>query len=114
VKLAQDIEVDIQLSDIDRARPVGKENKQLIVKFTNYSARYRFFSIRRKLKNKVPNVYINEDLTAHRAKLFSRLLDLRKRKIVENAWTMDGRLFLWLWGQKRLILTASDIDNISR
>jgi hypothetical protein len=95
------------------AHPTGKNKRQLIVKFTNYSARSRLYSNRKKLKEKHPKVYVNEDLTVQRFQLFIRLLELRKYKVVDNVWSNDGRLFAWSKGQKHLIISPRDIEKLA-
>jgi hypothetical protein len=103
--------VAMDLHDIDRAHPAGKDNKQLIVKFTNYTARFNHYNSRRKLKE---NIYVNEDLTPRRARLLLDLIDLKKSKEIANAWTNDGRLFVWKNDRKHLIKSELDIDGLRR
>jgi hypothetical protein len=100
VSLAAEIDVNLSLSDIDRAHPTGRGNSQLIVKFTNYAARFNLYTNRRKLKQTRPGVYINEDLTPKRHSLLKKLLVLKKAKAITNAWSNDGRLFAWADGKK--------------
>jgi cell division septum initiation protein DivIVA len=113
VDLARDMAIDVSLSDIDRAHPAGKDRKQLIVRFTNYSARFAMYSNRRKLKDIRRNVYINEDLTAQRYELFRRLLELKKGNKINNCWSLDGRLFAFCNGSKVLVKDAAGIDALS-
>lgn len=99
-------------SEIDRAHPVGKDGHQLIVKFTTYTARAKFFESRRKLKDKRSNVFINEDLTGRRHRMLQRLLASRKDKKIDNTWTKDGRIFALVKGKKLLIRNDAEIDNL--
>lgn len=109
---AEKMQVPLVSSDIDRAHPAGKDKKQLIVRFTNYAAKRRMYSSRKKLKQVARNVYVNEDLTAKRYVMFQQLLKLKVAKVIENAWTNDGRLFVWHNGQKQLIKSESDINSL--
>jgi hypothetical protein len=111
--VAADMECDVTINDIDRAHPVGREGKQLIVKFMSYTARSKFLKNRKKLRDKRKKVYVNEDLTFRRYSMFKRLLDLRKKNVIESTWTRDGRLFVFRNGQKQLIKTDMDIDRLS-
>jgi hypothetical protein len=65
-----------------------------------------------KLKNIRPDVFINEDLTKHRFIMLKKLLELKKEKVISNAWSNDGRLFAWKNGTKILVKNAKDIDNL--
>jgi hypothetical protein len=112
VDLASEVGVVMDLHDIDRAHPAGKDNKQLIVKFTNYTARFNLYNSRRKLKESNRNIYINEDLTPRRSRLLRDLIDLKKSKEIANAWTNDGRLFAWKNDRKHLIKSELDIDRL--
>jgi hypothetical protein len=112
VDLARDIGVVLDLSDIDRAHPAGKDSKQLIIKFTNFTARSNLFSNRRKFKDVNRKIYVNEDLTPYRASLFRSLLELKKSKVIANAWTNDCRLFAWKDQKKILIKTVHDVNSL--
>jgi hypothetical protein len=85
-----------------------------MVKFTNYDARFRVYSNRSKLKALKHKIYINEDLTKRRHNLLKRLLELKKQKVVSNAWSNDGRLFVWKNNAKILIKNSTDIDNLRK
>lgn len=104
----------MSLSDIDRAHPAGKNRKQLIVRFTNYSARFQLYSARKKLKGRRDSVYINEDLTSNRFNLFRKMILLKQHKRISNCWSMDGRLFLTMDGQagKKLITSDNDLSAL--
>ena len=110
--VAEAMACDVDPSEIDRAHPVGKDGQQLIVKFTTYTARAKFFESRRRLKDKRRNVFINEDLTARRHRMLQRLLASRKEKKIDNTWTKDGRIFALVKGKRLLIRNDADIDNL--
>ena len=83
--LAADLNIELNQTEIDRSRRVGKpvpsgpaargpakrRCRDIIVKFVNYIARDRLFKVRRELGGLGGSklVYINEDLTRNRSKL---------------------------------------------
>ena len=75
LEVANKAGVNIQLSDINRSHRVGPirgGKRAILVKFTSYRARQQLFAIRKDLR-KIDHcriVYINEDLTVRRSKLF--------------------------------------------
>ena len=111
--LGNEIKVNLKSSDIDRAHPVGVKKEILIVKFTNYSARSALYEARRKLKDREPAVYINEDLTRTRYGILKSLLKLRARKLVNDVWTKDGRIFTNVNGERLLIRSCDDVEKLS-
>jgi hypothetical protein len=125
VEAANKIDLDVSLSDIDRAHPCGFDKKQLICSFTNYSARYKVYANRKRFRRHkdTRGVFVNENLTPKRLAMFKQLLALKKDKVIENAWTKkdkvienawtnDGRLFVWRNGRKVLVKTQGDIDAL--
>ena len=58
-------------------------------------------------------VYINEDLTRHRADLFRSARQLVKNKSLLSAWSFDGRIFVKLPDNtKRQIHSKEDLGVI--
>ena len=76
--------------------PTPNTPKAIIVKFATYSARNNFYRKRAQLKgNKTfPRVFINEDLTSQRSKIFKAARKLVKDNAISSAWTYDGRVFV--------------------
>jgi hypothetical protein len=109
VKLASEIKVDLKLSDIDRAHPVGGSKNMIIVKFTNYTARSLLYDARCKLKGRMSAVYINEDLTRTRFAIFKSLLHLKK---VYAVWSRDGRIFTSVNNTRMLIKSMADVSKL--
>ena len=68
----------------------------IIVKFATYRARNNFYRKRAGLKGnlKFPHVFINEDLTSKRNKLFKAARKLVKDQLLTSAWTFDGRVYI--------------------
>ena len=110
--LAADMGVVMSPDDIDRSHTTDKDNKQIIVKFTTYKARYRMYSNKKNLKGLNKDVFISEDLTKTRYEMFKQLLELRKQKLIDSAWTNDGRLFVAKNNSKILIRCTDDIDKL--
>lgn len=102
LNLAEEINCNIKLSDIDRSHRIGKmrkdNTKDLIVKFATYRARDRFMRARTNLKNneKFKKTFINEDLTKSRSELLFKARKMQKddRSPVNQVWSWDGRIFV--------------------
>lgn len=123
----QNLGVEVNVADVDRihrlgpARPNGEppENdrrpstsrattkaRNIIVKFSNYGARERIYSARKRLKDSpaIIRVYINENLTKIRSKLLWKI-----RKATKNTehrvWTQDGVIIVNKPGGGRIKVT---------
>ena len=115
--------VDIALSDIDRAHRVGKRStskdrdRQLIVRFTSYRARRSFYKGRLGLKHAPKKdgsdrgIYVNGDLAKYKLSLLKKALKLKREKSI-NCWTIDGKLFVTTakGGEKKPFLVRSEQD----
>ena len=119
--------VDIALSDIDRAHRVGKRStskdrdRQLIVRFTSYRARRSFYKGRLGLKHapkKDRGIYVNADLTKYKLSLLKKPLKLKRETSIINFWTIDGKLFVTTakGGEKKpfLIRSEQDLEQIMK
>ena len=137
---ADNLNANINADDIDRAHRVGSRtgsdgaasgdedeqgeqgigatssrSREIIIKFTNSSARLRLLQGRAKLReNNVKNVYINEDLTPARKELAyecRKLKRMRKSK-VKKTWIYAGYPhILDKSGNKVKITCMSDLDD---
>ena len=99
--LATRMSVSLKAEDIDRAHRVGKprsgpnqRDRELIVKFTNYSARLNFIKGRKQLKESGANIFISEDLTATRKTTFYECRQFLKAKVISKAYSMDGNIYI--------------------
>ena len=103
--LKDDLGTDLDDRDICRFHRIGKpstvesENepsRQIIMKFTSYSARRKVMKARSKLKDsrRPSKVYINEDLTRKRAFLAKLARKAKKDKIINDTWVFDGKIFI--------------------
>ena len=58
------------------------------------------------------NIFINEHLTASRAKLFSRIRQLQKKRYFNKAWTYNGTIRVKdLQGMVKTISNTDDIQT---
>ncbi len=107
----QDVDIKAQLiglvgaqegseSDIATITRMGKpkedKNRDLIVKFVSKESRDKFYSLRKNTPKNRENkkVYINEDLTATRAKLFYDARQLVKRGKLHGTWSQNGNIII--------------------
>ena len=97
MNIASAIETNLVIDEIDRTHRVGKlepsstKPRDIIIKFTSFRARQKM--MRNKAKLKVMNhksVFLNEDLTLIRNKVFYLARILVREKKLEGAWTTDG------------------------
>ncbi|XP_071086617.1 uncharacterized protein [Haliotis cracherodii] len=92
----KDVHPSINVSNIDRCHRVGKKNsgtkRQIIVKFVSYWDRNKVMRNRKLLKHTKQSVYLNEDLSHYRSKLFKKTRDLKRQKKIHATWTYDGRI----------------------
>ena len=144
MKVGDDINANVSRYDIDRAHRVGRKDdsnsmataeildeditdvqantavktpvksRDIIVKFTNSSARLAFLKGRKVLREQKSNVFINEDLTAARMKLAFQCRDLKRnnKSRISKTWVFGGNVFVQdKGGIKHKILTLSDLDS---
>ena len=119
LKMASACDVELSPADIDRSHRVGKtptwpKHRAIIVKFGTYRARSRFFKGRVNLRDTETyrNVYVNEDLTASRIKLFEKARKLVKDNDLKQCWTFDGRIYVKTDADERSVITKpSDLDE---
>jgi hypothetical protein len=80
---------------ISQSHIVGKINEakgtcQIIRKFVRYNTRRLVFQNKSLLKGS--RIYISEDLTPLRYKVYQGLVDFRKRDMIVSVWSSDGRI----------------------
>lgn len=96
---------------IGDAYRIGKKtqgkNRQVIVKFENRIDRFKFLASRKELKQSdFKDVYVSEDLTPLRFKLFQMV---RKHEGVKNAHTRDGKIHCFMKnGGARVVIESPD------
>ena len=134
IDFASNLQIDIAADDIDRAHRVGRpmnttdsnnhdqatnatsnQSREIIVKFTNSSARLRFLHGRTKLREKkIKNVYINEDLTPGRKELAYECRKLKRtsKSNIQKTWIYAGYPhILDNLGKKVKITCMADLDS---
>lgn len=104
--IANNINVDLSDTDIDIVHRFGRFRsgvpKPVIVRFSNYKAKQHLFQAKKRLKDSDlstifgfnPKIYINENLTARRRKLFGEARALQKANRWNRVWTNDGKIFI--------------------
>ena len=115
VKLTNEMGCDIHQSDISichrNGRDGGSGNKprQVLVKFVSREKKIDVMKKKKNLKDKThrKGVYINEDLTAPRAKLFKAI---REKKVAHSVYTQEGRIFVRMKANERAAIVESPDD----
>ena len=93
VKLLQDTGTKVTEHDIAACHYTGgarNGSRPVIVRFVSRRTRTLIMKSKKNIKEKNPRVFINDDLTSLRSKLFSYVKHL---DIVDNAWTIEGRIY---------------------
>lgn len=118
---------DIEGNDIDIVHrlPSKLYPRPIIVKFKIYNDKKHFYAARWKLRNYqkdfdgeklngAKKVYINENLTSQRRKLFAEVRKRAKQYNWHSAWTLDGKVFLRKekGGKVHKILQEADLEKV--
>ena len=95
----------------------AREPRSIIVRFISKEERNRVISNRKELKKhnqeNDARIYINEDLTAFRSKLFSMVRRLQKRQYFSQCWTYNGKIKVKdTHGHVRSISCYEDIKSL--
>ena len=96
------LELNIKKEDIDRSHRVGPRKKNgsprpIIVKFVSHHTKSQVYKCRGKLRlggEPTKGIYVNEDLTKKRLKMFKAALSLKKDNSIQDCWTTDGKIFV--------------------
>ncbi len=96
---------DLSKDDIEEVTRLGKERedkpRDVLITFRNKQIRNKFYQQRRNLydastKRSSTGVYINEDLTPYRQRLYFDARNLRKRAAIHSVWTSEGTIMVKL------------------
>ena len=124
--IASAIDVDIDIRDIDRSHRLGRTSTQdrprdkprdIIVKFSTYRARSRFYKARTLTKSRgYMGVFVNEDLTKSRSKLLYEARRRVKSNQLKSAWSTDGTILIKSTNVNgddvvRRVITISDLPE---
>ncbi len=93
---------DFKQSDIETAFRLGKPSltnqpRKILLKFRSQKKRDEFYKRRKKTpisEDVSKNIYINDDLTLHRSKLFHDARKLVKQRKLHSAWTQHGNVMV--------------------
>ena len=97
---AMKLERSIAITDLDRAHRVGsgeKKNRAVLVKFSSYQSKMLLMRNRKQLREDsfpVKDIYINEDLTKSRAALLYQARLMKKKAIISDCWSYDGKILI--------------------
>ena len=112
--LARALKVDMCKTDIDSCYRVRKpkpgRERKIVVEFASMSARHDLFMKRRRLRNKKMwnGIYINENLTPYREKLFYHARRFARAKLIKSADTQDGNVYVIDNSGKKHMIIASE------
>ena len=93
----------LETVDIERSHRLGKKrddrDRPIIVRFGSDRLRDQVIRSRSKLKTSADRrdakpIYVNEDLTAYRAKLAFDARQLKKKGRVADTWTFNGKIVI--------------------
>ena len=107
--------IELTKSDIDRTHRLGPmDNKHLtprpiVIKFSNYTSRSLVYGERRKLMGS--GLFMNDHLTATRSRWLYIARQYKKKKLITNAWSAEGRILVRDKDDKKtyVILNLSDL-----
>ncbi len=93
---ATDIQPESIISATRMGRIRGGRPRDLVVKFSTKTARDKFYALRKKTPKDEENnkVFINEDLTEARAKLFYDARRMVKRSKLFGTWSQNGNIMV--------------------
>ncbi|XP_026289139.2 protein unc-13 homolog C-like [Frankliniella occidentalis] len=111
VKVAKKINVDIDVSQIDRSHRIGKPGsnpRPIIVKFIGYGPRQAMFRAKKALKGS--GITIREDLTKQRLDLLKGAAEVYFEK---NVWSHDGVIMVKIGDHRPFRLKrSSELDSL--
>ena len=130
IKLGEQLQVPISPEDIEISHKLysGKNNpKNIIVKFISHKELYKKRTDLRKIKlvdmfpgssmaatAKSRGLFINENLTSYRKHIMKKANNLKKDNLLQNVWTLDGKIFVKTSpeGSPIRIYCEDDLDNL--
>ncbi len=82
------------ITDIGRMGKKRDKVRDILVKFRCSTIRDKIYNKRKLLRQEDNPIYVNEDLTPHRSKLFFEARKLRKREKIFGTWTHAGNIMV--------------------
>ena len=97
--------IDLNDNDIIKCFRLGRRSNRsskprpILVSFASTSTKTEVLLARRRIRNFVSEgfprpVFINEDLTLRRQTLFTRCRKLKKEKLINDCWSLNGKIFI--------------------
>jgi len=123
-ELGKAVEVEIEYSDIDHRLPSKLKPRLIIVKFKSYNDKSNLYQARWKLRSYVEDpdanlngaqkIYINENLTSTRKRLFAEVRKRAKQYHWHTASTKDGNIFVRKekGGKAQKITRQADLEEL--
>ncbi len=116
---------NITSNDIDEVVRLGQKNsnkpRDVLLKFKCREIRNKFYQSRKKvydadMKRSSTGIYINEDLTQYRQRLYFDSRNLRKKAAIFAVWTSNGTIMVKLEEHSipKPIQTHRDLANLLR
>lgn len=122
--MVKNLNIDLKDSDIStthRLKAVGNKTPGIIVRFTNRDIRNQIFHKKRNLVgvrnfgiDGMTNLFINENLTPRKRKLFSMGYKKKSSLKYQFIWTKNGNIFVRknISSESIKISSEADIDNL--
>ena len=110
----------LSMANVNRAHRIGQSQRnlsqhgkprarQIIVQFKDYDSKVEVMRSRKMLRNAMPNVYVNEDLTQVRSALLFKARALKREKRLTDCWSYDGRIVV-KDNDSRITTVTSEVD----
>lgn len=94
--IKEKLNVNLTRDDINTCYRVGKKEasktRPIMLSFAQEKKKAEVYRQRIQLKTQRPLVFLNEDLTPQRAKLYADTRKLVKEHKLHSSWTMDGKI----------------------
>lgn len=129
LKLAEALEVSITPQDVEISHKLKhKGNKTITVKFANHKIKSNIYKSRAQLKNiQVSNlfpsatattraagdrIFLQENLTSYRKKILNCANEMRRDGVLQNVWTLDGKMYVKTLPEGRPI-KINDLEDLT-
>lgn len=109
--LETELKIKLNIESIERSHRMGKPStraRPIIARFVSYRVRQKIFMSKKQLKGK--KLLITESLSRAKADLWAKVRAVFKKE----CWTGDGRLFVKIGEQVKVINSASDLEKATR
>ena len=112
------MKVNINSDQVSTLKFIPNRNgdKNILVQFVSCKTKFEVLKNGKKLKGE-KDIYVNEHLTSRNAQIFKKARELKKKKIVLDAWTRDCKVFLKTSPQNQSmskVLHIKSMDDFSK